>query len=232
VARTEIVSQWRNSKFSIFNSQSPLAMNDLKFAFRQLLKHPFTNAVIVLTVALLIGTVSVNQFEGGVPAEVVLVWIFAGIIIASVVGIACFNVAHLLLVRAAARTREFAVRLSLGAGRWRVASQVLGESILITTIGGALGLAVSFWFHDFMRLQHVAARFDWRLYALATAGTILVGTLVAALPALQSARTNLTESLKDAGQTVRGMRRHRLRNFLISSEVAKGPIDGAVERSR
>ena len=83
-----------------------------------------------------------------------------------------------------------------------------------------------------MRLQHVAARFDWRLYALATAGTILVGTLVAALPALQSARTNLTESLKDAGQTVSGRRRHRLRNFLISSEVAKGPIDGAVERSR
>lgn len=110
-----------------------------------------------------------DQTQHGIPVEAMIMWLFAGLIMASVVGIACFNITHLLLVRVLARQREFAIRLSLGAGRGRVVRQFIGETLLITLLGGALGLAVSFWFHDLLQLRHIDARLDWRLYAL-TAG--------------------------------------------------------------
>jgi len=165
-----------------------------------------------------------DQTQHGVPVEAMIVWLFAGLIMASVVGIACFNITHLLLVRVLARQREFAIRLSLGAGRGRVVRQFMGETLLITLLGGALGLAVSFWFHDLLQLRHIDARLDWRLYALAVGGSVLLGTLIALLPALQSSRANLTDALKDAGQTVSGRRRHRFRNFLVASEVTMALI--------
>ena len=165
-----------------------------------------------------------DQEQHGILGEAMIVWLFAGLILASVVGIACFNITHLLLVRVLARQREFAIRLSLGANRWRVVRRVMGESILVALLGGALGLAVSFWFHDLLRLHHLDARIDWRMYALAAGGSVLLGALIALLPALQSSRANLTDALKDAGQTISGRRRHRFRNFLIASEVAMALI--------
>lgn len=165
-----------------------------------------------------------DQEQYGIPAEAMIVWAFGGLIMASVVGIACFNITHLLLVRVLARQREFAIRLSLGANRWRVVRQVMGESILIALLGGALGLAVSFWFHDLLRIHQIDAILDWRLYALAVGGSVLLGSLIAMLPALQSSRANLTDTLKDAGQTVSGRRRHRVRNVLVASEVTMALI--------
>ncbi|MBX3733764.1 MAG: ABC transporter permease [Verrucomicrobiae bacterium] len=165
-----------------------------------------------------------DQEQHGIPPEAMIMWLFAGIILASVVGIACFNITHLLLVRVLARQREFAIRLALGANRWRVVRQVMGESILVALLGGALGLAVSFWFHDLLRLQQIDAKMDWRLYALAAGGSVLLGSLIALLPALQSSRANLTDALKEGGQMVSGRRRHRFRNFLVASEVTMALI--------
>ncbi len=160
----------------------------------------------------------------GTPFGVILVYIFMGIIVASVVGIACFNVANLLLARFSARSREIAIRIAIGAGRGRIMRQLLGETVMLSVLGGLLGLLVSFWFFEFLKLQHVDVRMDWRLYLIAATGAIVLGILVGLLPAIRSAKTNLTEVLKDGGQSVGGRRRHRLRNFLVTSEIAMALI--------
>lgn len=165
----------------------------------------------------------VNRGQG-VPAQMIFAWVFGGTIIASVVGIACFNVTNLLLARVSARSRETAIRLSLGARPWRIVRQLLTESVLLALLGGLVGLLVSFWFFDLFRLRHFDVRFDWRLYLIAVCGTLALGVSVGLLPSLRSARTELTESLKDGGQTTAGRRRHRLRSFLVSSEVAMALI--------
>jgi putative ABC transport system permease protein len=162
--------------------------------------------------------------QAGVPVELILVWVFATTIIGSVVGIACFNVTNLLLARLAARSRELAIRQSLGAGRGTIVRHILAETLLLAVLGGTLGLAVSFWFHDLLRFDHVDVRFDWRLYAWTTGGTLLLGVLVGLLPAFQATRLDVHSVLKDSSQTGGGRRRHRLRNFLVSSEVAMALI--------
>lgn len=97
---------------------------------------------------------------------------------------------------------------------------MLTETVLLAVLGGLLGVIVSFWFFDLLRLTHFDARMDWRLYGLAASGAVLLGVLVGLLPALRSSRAGLTESLKEGSQSSGGPRRHRLRNFLVSSEVA------------
>lgn len=140
--------------------------------------------------------------DGGASSDVLMGLAFAGAILASVIGIACFNVANLLLARLAARSREFAVRIAMGARRTRI-----------------FGLLFSVWIFDLFRLQNVDVRFDWKLYAIALGGTILLGLFVGLLPALHVATRNLTDGLNDGGHNVGGTKRHRLRNFLIISEV-------------
>lgn len=163
------------------------------------------------------------QSNRGTPAEVILVYVFAGLLVASVVGIACFNVANLLLARVTSRSREIAIRIAIGAGRGRIIRQLLGETVLLSLLGGVAGLLISFWLFELLKLQHVDVRMDWRLYLIATAGAILLGVLVGLLPAVRSAKTDLTDVLKDGGQSA-GRRRHRLRNFLVTSEIAMALI--------
>jgi predicted permease len=161
---------------------------------------------------------------GGTPSQMIFAWIFGGTIIASVVGIACFNVTNLLLARVNARSRELAIRLALGARRWRIMRQLLTETVLLALLGGLVGLIVSFWLFDLFRLRDIDVRLDWRLYLLTCSGTLALGVLVGLLPAFRSAATDLNESLKDGGQTTVGKRRHRWRDFLVSSEVAMALI--------
>lgn len=158
-----------------------------------------------------------------IDAAAILEGVFVFLLLGSVPGIACFNVTNLLLARVSARSRELAIRLSIGAGRWRIVRQFITETVLLALIGGVFGLLVSFWFAKGLSRQGINVRMDWGLYLVATGSAVGLGILVGLLPALRSAKTDLTEALKDGGPSV-GRRRHRLRNFLVTSQIAMALI--------
>jgi predicted permease len=145
--------------------------------------------------------------------------------------IVCANVANLLLARATVREKEFSARLALGAGRGRIARQVLTESLLLTGCGAALGLAVTPWMSRALRLlmppgpMSSLVSMDTRpnLAVLGfTAGICVLAALIAGLvPALQVGRMNLSARLNAGGKSgTAGRTRNRLRSTLVASEVA------------
>jgi predicted permease len=98
------------------------------------------------------------------------------------------------------------------------------ESGLLAMLGGFAGLLLAAWLIAVMRARGLFPVFDPRLFLLATGGALFLGVLVGLLPAVRSARTDLTDALKDGGQSTGGRKRHRLRNFLVSSEIAMAVI--------
>jgi len=148
--------------------------------------------------------------------------------VAFVLLIACANVANLLLARAAYRQKEIALRTALGASRLRVVRQLLTESVLLSLVSGIAGLALSLWFIKLLvaitppntpRFSEIGI--NWQVFAFTFAVTVLAGILFGLVPALQTSRPNLNETLKDSGQ--RGSEtggRNRVGSFLIVSEIA------------
>jgi putative ABC transport system permease protein len=142
--------------------------------------------------------------------------------------IACANVANLMLARATGRQREFALRLALGASRWRVIRHVLGESILLAVMGGALGVAGAYWGVDAFvafdpvklpRLQEIAVNPSMLLFTLLV--SISTGLLFGLAPALRSSRLDLNETLKDGRERHRGKPTHTLgRSALAIAQIA------------
>jgi predicted permease len=120
--------------------------------------------------------------------------------------IACANIANLLLARAAARSKEMAVRLSLGAGRLRVIRQLLTESVLLSAVGSALGVLLAVWAIRFLMLLFLNGRGDipfafdiglnWRVLSAVAALAILTGVSFGLAPAIRSTRVDLTPALK------------------------------------
>ncbi len=119
--------------------------------------------------------------------------------------IACANIANLLLTRAHSRRREIAVRLSLGAGRWRVMRQLLTESILLSFCGGLLGLlvaslsirALTAMLGNGQEDFTLRAELDWRVLLFTAAVVLLTGTLFGLAPALQATKVDVTPALKE-----------------------------------
>jgi putative ABC transport system permease protein len=147
--------------------------------------------------------------------------------VACVLLIACANIANLLLARGSARSRELAVRLALGAGRGRVAAQLLTESLLLAGIGGVAGVVLGLWGVDGLvamapentpRVTQI--RLDGAVLAFAAVITLVTGLLFGLAPAIQSARSGLAQGLKDGIRTGQATGGRKLRRLLVASEVA------------
>jgi len=144
--------------------------------------------------------------------------------------IACLNVANLLLARGQDRLKEIAVRISLGATRIRILRQLLTESLLLSLMGGALGLVFAAWVNRglialFWRRAQVPrleeTSIDGRVLAFTLLLILISGVLFGLVPALQATRLSLSETLKETGRTGRGgVRSRRLQNLILIAETA------------
>jgi putative ABC transport system permease protein len=142
--------------------------------------------------------------------------------------IACANVAHLRLASATSRYREFAIRAALGARRGRVVRQFLTESVLLSLVGGVVGLALAVWLvralvllmpKNTPRVEEI--RLDYRVVLFTLGTSLLTGIIFGLAPAFQAAKSILNDVLKEAGRSGGDTsRRLRLRNLLVISEFA------------
>jgi putative ABC transport system permease protein len=165
-----------------------------------------------------------TQFTGEIRKPLLILLGAVGFVLL----IACANVANLLLARAASRRREIALRAGLGASRWRIARQLLTESLLLSMFGGALGLLFAWWGTkallalspaDLMELRNTTVNLPVLLF---TAGlTLLTGIAFGLLPAFEASRFDLNEPLKESSRGIAGgTRAQRVRSLFVVAQVA------------
>jgi putative ABC transport system permease protein len=146
--------------------------------------------------------------------------------------IACANVANLLLVRATGRKREIAIRTAIGAGRGRIIRQLLTESVLLSLVGGVLGLGLGYVGIRALMSVNTAGLprvgddgtligIDWRILLFTLAVSVTTGILFGLIPALQGSRTELNTALKDSSsRSGTGFRQNKTRSILVVVEMA------------
>jgi predicted permease len=147
------------------------------------------------------------------------------IMVGLILAIACANIANLLLARAAARRREMAVRLSLGAGRFRVVRQLLTESVMLASLGGAFGILFAMWGVRSLTLLlsggqqnfTLHAELNWSVLGVAAALSVVCGLLFGLVPAIQSTRPDVMPALKNGRG---GGPRRRAQQVLVVAQVA------------
>ena len=196
------------------------ARNEMENVMRQLEKaYPKTNSGQRATVARL-DDAMFRDFRAAL-------WILLAAV-GVVLLIACANVAHLLLARASARRREFAIRTAIGAGRPRIVRQLLTESLLLSAIGGVLGIVIASWMlGPLLRLappeipRLADTRIDPTVLLFTLAASTLTGLIFGLVPAAQASRSDPQATLRESGNaTTGGAARQRLRSALFVSEVA------------
>ena len=157
-------------------------------------------------------------------------WVLLGAV-TFVLLIACANVANLLLVRAGVRKRELAIRAAIGAGRGRIIRQLLTESVILSMLGGALGLvlgmvgirallAINPGNIPRIGLDGSGVRLDWRVLLFTVVVSLATGLLFGLFPALTASRTDLNTTLKESsGRSASGFRQNKVRALLVVSEM-------------
>jgi predicted permease len=137
--------------------------------------------------------------------------------------IACVNVSNLLLARSTSREREFAIRIAVGGGQWRIIRQLLTESTLLALVGGSLGLllaqfgtaaALAAVPHTIPRTEEIGL--DFRVLLFTTVASVLAGAAFGLAPALRLRNTNIAGALKEVGRSVAGSRNRTQRVFVIA----------------
>jgi predicted permease len=164
---------------------------------------------------------------GGFMSTAVIVFM---LLVGLVLLIACANVANLILARANGRRKEFATRVALGASRWRMARQLLTETVLLSAFGGLLGMVFARWAGMALTSIHIPTdiplrlfdlRLDWRIFGFAFLAALLTGVVAGLVPSLQASRTDLADTLKAGGRSGgSSASHHRFRNALVVSQVA------------
>ena len=154
---------------------------------------------------------------------------FYALLVGLILTIACMNLANMLLSRAAARRKELAIRIAVGASRFRLVRQMLSEGVLLALLAGTAGIALAWWF---MRLTaqmklplavpiEFAYSLDWRMVVFSFGLAIICGIGFSLAPALQSTTADVAPTLKEgAGAELRSYRRFGMRNLLVVGQVA------------
>jgi len=184
-------------------------------------EYPAANAGRAATVMLLRD--SVDEYAGRFMAVVTGA-------VAFLLLLACANVANLQLARGAVRRREMALRLALGAGRPRIARQLITEGIMLSSLGAGLGLPLAFWGVAVIKAnipqmvsRHLpgllAMQLDSRMLALTLAAAVLTGVVFTVPAALQACSGSLAATLKEGGRGSVASSRRRMRSALVISEI-------------
>jgi putative ABC transport system permease protein len=165
-----------------------------------------------------------TQFTGEIRKPLLILLGAVGFVLL----IACANVANLLLARAASRKREIALRAGLGASRWRIARQLLTESVVLSLFGGAFGLLLAIWGTRALLALSPPELIDirgttvnWPVLGFTIGLTLVTGIVFGLVPAIEASRFDLSEPLKEGGKSVvGGTRALRMRNIFVVAQVA------------